>query len=188
VRNIEIALFAVVVLGALGTWWFWNWPEEHRVNTFLAAVESGDQAKAYGIWTLDSDWQQHPERHKAYGFDRFQQDWGSGSPNGQIRTFKTVLSRSWGNGVVMGVDINGSKTPVFLWVDRKTKKIASLRWICAGPYGKPKYLDRKETSAVLEPARLRVKRPFTLFGSRRRGTASACRAPVLGPLERRLPG
>ena len=124
VRNIEIALFAIVVLGALGTWWFWNWPEEHRVNTFLATVESGDQSKAYGIWNYDPDWQQHPERYKAYGFDRFQQDWGPSSPNGQIRSYKTALSRTWGNGVLMGVDINGSKKPIFLWVDRKTKQIS----------------------------------------------------------------
>jgi len=123
-RNIEIAVFVAVVLGAVGTWWFWNWPEEHRVNTFLAAVESGDQPKAYGIWNYDPDWQQHPERYKAYGFDRFQQDWGAGSANGQIRSYKTVLSRSWGNGVLMGVDINGGKKPIFLWVDRKTKQIS----------------------------------------------------------------
>jgi len=124
VRNIEIALFVVVLLGAFGTWWFWNWPEEHRINVFLTTVESGDLAKAYGIWKQDPGWQQHPERYKAYGFDRFQQDWGSGSQYGQIRSYKFALSRSWGNGVILGVDINGGKTPVFLWVDRKTKQIS----------------------------------------------------------------
>jgi hypothetical protein len=79
--------------------------------------------KAYGLWTQDSEWQQHPERYKAYGFDRFQQDWGGGSKYGQIRSYKFALSRSWGNGVIIGVDINGGETPVFLWVDRRTKKI-----------------------------------------------------------------
>ena len=122
-RNIVIALFVVVILGAFGTWWFWNWPEEHRVRTFLSAVQSGDPVKAYGLWTQDSEWQQHPERYKAYGFDRFQQDWGGGSKYGQIRSYKFALSRSWGNGVIIGVDINGGETPVFLWVDRRTKKI-----------------------------------------------------------------
>jgi len=124
IRNIKIAVFMAVVLGAFGTWWFWNWPEEHRVNTFLATVESGDQSKAYGIWNNDPDWQQHPERYRTYGFDRFQQDWGTGGPNGQIRSYRTVLSRTWGNGVLMGVDINGGKKPIFLWVDRKTKQIS----------------------------------------------------------------
>jgi hypothetical protein len=123
-KHIVIAVFVLAVLSALGIWWFWNWPEEHRVNAFLATVESGDLAKAYGLWNQDPAWQQHPERYKAYGFDRFQQDWGSGSPNGQIRSHIFVLSKSWGNGVIEGVDLNGGKTPVFLWVDRKTKTIS----------------------------------------------------------------
>lgn len=123
-RNIVIALFVVIVVGASGTWWLWNWPEEHRVNGFLATVQSGDLTKAYGMWNHDPDWQQHPERYKSYGFDRFQKDWGSGSDYGQIRSHKIVISRSWGNGVVMGEDINGGKTPIFLWVDRKTKQIS----------------------------------------------------------------
>jgi hypothetical protein len=123
VRSIEIALFVMVVLGAFGIWGFWNWPEEHRVNTFLATVESGDQAKAYGMWTQDPGWQQHPERFKAYGYDRFEKDWRSGSAFGQIRNYKFVLSRFWGNSVLMGVDINGGKKPIFLWVDRKTQNL-----------------------------------------------------------------
>jgi hypothetical protein len=123
-KHIVIAVFVLAVISAVGTWWFWNWPEEHRVSTFLAAVEAGDQTKAYGTWTQDPGWQQHPERHAAYGFDRFQQDWGSGSQYGHIRSHKFVLSRSWGNGVIIGVDINGGKTPVFLWVDRKTGTIS----------------------------------------------------------------
>jgi hypothetical protein len=56
--------------------------------------------------------------------DRFQQDWGTASAIGQIRSDKTFLSRTWGNGVLMGVDINGRKKPIFLWVDRKTKQIS----------------------------------------------------------------
>jgi hypothetical protein len=123
-KHFVIAVFVLAVLSAFGTWWCWNWPEEHHVNSFLKTVESGDLTKAYGLWNEDPAWQQHPERYKAYGFERFQQDWGSSSPWGQIRSHKFVLSRSWGNGVITGVDINGNKTPVFLWVDRKTKTIS----------------------------------------------------------------
>lgn len=122
-KHIVIAVFVLAVLSALGTWWLWNWPEEHHVSGFLKTVESGDLTKAYALWNEDPEWQQHQERYKAYGFYRFQQDWGSGSAHGQIRSYKFVLSRSWGNGVIMGVNINGGKTPIFLWVDRKTKKI-----------------------------------------------------------------
>jgi hypothetical protein len=123
-KHIVIAVFVLAVLSALGAWWFWNWPEEHCVSNFLTTVESGNLTKAYGLWNQDPAWQQHPERYKAYGFDRFQQDWGSGSPWGHIRSHKFILSRSWGNGVIEGLDINGNKTPVFLWVDRKTKAIS----------------------------------------------------------------
>jgi hypothetical protein len=123
-KHIVIAVFVLAVLSAIGTWWFWNWPEEHRVSSFLKTVESGDLTKAYGLWNEDQAWQQLPERYKAYGFDHFQQDWGIGSQYGQIRIYKFVLSRSWGNGVIEGVVLNGGKTPVFLWVDRKTKVIS----------------------------------------------------------------
>ena len=59
----------------------------------------------------------------APAFDRIQQDWGPGSKYAQIRSYKFALSRSWGNGAIIGVDINGGETPVFLWVDGKTKRI-----------------------------------------------------------------
>ncbi len=124
VRVVVIAVFVLAAAGAFAAWWFWNWPEEHRVSVFMAAVESGDQAKAYGIWNQDPDWQQHPDRYKAYSFDRFEQDWGPASQYGQIRSHRFVLSRSWGNGVIIGVEINGGKSPVFLWVDRKTKTLS----------------------------------------------------------------
>jgi len=122
-RNIGIALIVVVLLGAAGAWWFWNWPEEHRVNTFLAAVESGEMTKAYGIWNDDPNWQQHSEQYKVYGFDQFQKDWGGQSDYGQIHSHTTIISKTMGNGVVMGVDINGGKKPIFLWVNKKTKEM-----------------------------------------------------------------
>ena len=93
------------------------------MSSFLKTVESGDLTKAYGLWNEDPSWQQHPERYKVYGFDRFQQDWRSGSQYGRIRNHKFVLSRSWGKGVIEAVVLNGGKSPVFLWVDRKTKVI-----------------------------------------------------------------
>ena len=90
----------------------------------MAAVESADLTKAHGLWMSDPDWQQHVERYNDYTFARFQKDWGTSGDYGQIRNFKIALSKSWGNGVVIGVDINGGSTPAFLWVDRKTKQIS----------------------------------------------------------------
>jgi len=44
--------------------WPWNWNSylfgRAAVNGFLTAVERNDLPKAYGIWTHDKNWQQHP--------------------------------------------------------------------------------------------------------------------------------
>ena len=130
-RNIRITALVVVILGliAAGSWavempWqIWHWPSDHRVNNFFAAVQSGDLEKAYGLWNNDPNWKQHPEQYKAYDFGTFQQDWGQASDYGVIKSHKIVVSHRVGNGVVMGVNINGGKTPIFLRVDNKTKTI-----------------------------------------------------------------
>jgi hypothetical protein len=131
-RNLIIAAIAVVVLiGATGFlgfltghgWFFATVPSEHRVNKFLDAVEVKDFTKAYGLWNNDADWQKHPEQYKLYDFNQFQKDWGPTSDYGVIRSHQIIIVKAVGNGVVMGVNINGGKTPLFLRVDNKTKQI-----------------------------------------------------------------
>jgi len=130
-RNLAITGIVLVVLIFFGTifwyldmpWQLWHLPSEHRVNTFFAAVESGDLQKAYGIWNHDPNWQQHPAQYAPYDFTQFQKDWGQASDYGVIKSHKIIVAKSVGNGVVMGVDINGGKTPLFLRVDDKTKTI-----------------------------------------------------------------
>jgi hypothetical protein len=123
IRDSVIAVLAVIVVLGIATWWFWDWPEQHRVNNFLAAVEARDFNKAYSIWNNDPDWQQHPERYKLYDFTQFQKDWGQTSDYGVIKSHEIVITKTVGNGVVMGVNINGGKTPLFLRVDHKSKQI-----------------------------------------------------------------
>jgi hypothetical protein len=131
VRNLTIAGISVVVLAAIlfgmfmldRPWQLWNWPSDHRVNNFLATVESGDLQKAYGLWNNDPNWRQHPAQYKAYDFTQFQKDWGPASDYGKIRSHEIIVATTVGNGVVMGVNINGGKTPIFLRVDHKTKTI-----------------------------------------------------------------
>jgi hypothetical protein len=131
-RNILISIVAVIVLvavvGFLGFvtghgWFFSTIPSEHRVNKFLETVEAKDFTKAYGLWNNDADWQKHPDQYKVYDFNQFQKDWGSASDYGVIRSHQIVITKAVGNGVVMGVNINGGKTPLFLRVDDKTKQI-----------------------------------------------------------------
>lgn len=123
IRTATYTLLIVVVVGAVAAWFLWNWPAEHRVNVFMETVEAGDFQKAYGLWNHDPDWQQHADQYKAYDFNQFQKDWGVGSDYGKIRTHKITVAKTVGNGVVMGVSINGGKTPLFLRVDHKAKTI-----------------------------------------------------------------
>ena len=131
IRNLSIAGVSAVVIGAIllgmffldRPWWLWNWASDHRVNNFLTIVESGDMQKAYGLWNNDPNWQQHPDEYKGYDFTQFQKDWGPASDYGKIRSHEIIMATTVGNGVVMGVDINGGKTPIFLRVDNKNKTI-----------------------------------------------------------------
>lgn len=121
-KTLIASIIAVLVL-AVGVWYFWNWPAEHRVNQFFAAIEGGDMPKAFAIWNHDPNWQQHPQQYAQYSYGRFEVDWGHSSDWGDIKGHKITMSKSVGSGVVIGVEINGQKTPVFLWVQRSNKTI-----------------------------------------------------------------
>jgi hypothetical protein len=123
IRNSVIAAVAAVVIIAAATWWFWDWPEQHRVNSFFSTVEAEDFKKAFAMWNNDPNWLQHPDQYKLYSFTQFQKDWGPASDYGVIKSHEIVITKTVGNGVVMGVNINGGKTPLFLRVDHKTKQI-----------------------------------------------------------------
>jgi len=45
-------------------WLFINLPVEHRVDTFLSALQAKDYPRAYGIFYNDPAWQQHPDKYK----------------------------------------------------------------------------------------------------------------------------
>ena len=77
--NLSISAGALLVLFVV--WWLvagrpvdwpWNWNAHligrSTINRFLTAVEKNDLPKAYGIWTHDPDWQQHPAQHGVYPY------------------------------------------------------------------------------------------------------------------------
>ena len=111
--------------------WPWNWPTHLRgrsaINTFLNDVEKNDLRAAYGVWTHDPDWQKHPPQGGSYDFTRFQEDWSSSSSEneyGAIRSHEIVAARIAGNGLLVGVRINGLKSKaLFLNYDPKTKQL-----------------------------------------------------------------
>ena len=128
IHRLWITGVVLAVLLGIGTWlWFlqipwqlWHWPSDHKVNNFLDTVQAGHLKKAYGIWNNDPNWEQHPNRYQPYTFASFQKDWGPGSDYGVIKSHKIIVSHHVGNGVVVGVDINGGQTPIFLRVDDAT--------------------------------------------------------------------
>jgi len=125
-RVLAITGVAVLVVAFFGTilwllqvpWEVWHWPADHRINQFMAAVESGDLTKAYAMWNNDPDWQQHQQEYSAYSFSDFQKDWGPQNQDyGPIRSHTIFIAHKVGNGVVVGLYINGVQKPLFLRVD-----------------------------------------------------------------------
>ena len=112
--------------------WPWNWNNHlfgrSTVNHFLAAVEKNDLPTAYGIWTHDKDWQQHPAQHGVYPFSRFQGDWSSSSPDneyGNIQSHQIVAARMYSNTLLVAVLINGRKSKALnLDYDPKTHQLS----------------------------------------------------------------
>ncbi|HEX4036487.1 MAG TPA: hypothetical protein VHX37_00390 [Acidobacteriaceae bacterium] len=131
IQIFSIVALIVVIVAGISTWlWIlelpwqvWHWPSDHRINSFMSAVESNDFQKAFGIWNNDPNWQAHAQQYQPYNFAQFQKDWGPGSDYGVIKSHKITVAHRVGNGVVIGVDINGGPTPIFLRVDNKTKTI-----------------------------------------------------------------
>ena len=125
----------LLVVLFIGSWfvagrpvdWPWNWWTHFRgrmtANKFLDAVERNDLSKAYAIWFHDPDWQQHPNQHSAYSFERFQQDWSptsSGNDYGAIKSHRIEAARISGNVLIVGISINGLKSKaLFLNYDPK---------------------------------------------------------------------
>lgn len=123
IRNSILITIGVIVLAAILTVVFWDWPQQHRINHFFSLVQKRDYKDAYAYWNNDPNWQQHPGRYTGYTFNDFTKDWGPNSDYGVIQSHDIVITKTVGNGVVMGVDINGGKTPLFLRVDHATKEI-----------------------------------------------------------------
>ncbi|MFZ0746844.1 MAG: hypothetical protein WAM85_20740 [Terracidiphilus sp.] len=126
-------LFVVLFIGAwfatgMPVDWPWNWWTHFRgrmtVNHFLTAVEQNNLSKAYGIWTHDPDWNQHPDKDKVYPFSRFEQDWSPTSPQneyGVIKSHKIVAARIYGNVLLTAILFNGRKSGALdLTYDPKT--------------------------------------------------------------------
>jgi hypothetical protein len=124
-RTVFMSAGGLLLLLFIGWWlvagrpvdWPWTWNTHLMgrvtINRFLTAVEKNDLPTASGIWTHDKNWQQHPNANGPYPFARFQQDWSSTSPDneyGAIKSHKIVAARTYGNGLLVAVLMNGRKS------------------------------------------------------------------------------
>jgi hypothetical protein len=109
-----VTVAVLIVLAVAGFlmghgWLFMNLPVEHKVNTFLTALEAQDYNKAYGVFYNDPDWQQHPDKYKDYPLQRFTEDFTTESDwKGPITSFKVGCSKRDATGTAVASTINGT--------------------------------------------------------------------------------
>jgi len=139
-RNRNILISSGVLVLILGTialtgfvlghgWFFINLPVEHRVDTFLAALQAKDYSKAYGIFYNDPDWQQHPDKYKDYPLQRFTEDFTSESDwKSPVNSYHVDFSRRDKAGTVVASTINGS-TNLTLHYSRKDGTLAFFPFV-----------------------------------------------------------
>jgi hypothetical protein len=104
------ALVLLTVAGFLlgHGWLFLNLPAEHKVKVFLSTVETGDYAKAYGLWNNDPEWQQHPQKYTDYPLQRFTEDFSTQSEwKGPVKSFHVDFSKRDETGTVVASTVNG---------------------------------------------------------------------------------
>jgi hypothetical protein len=129
---VSVTALVVVIVAGIGTWlWFlqipwqfWHFPSDRKVNQFMATIEGGNLSRAFGMWNADPNWQAHPQQYQPYNLDEFTKDWGPANQDyGQMKSHKVIVARHVGNGVIVGVMINGNSKALFLRVDDKTGTI-----------------------------------------------------------------
>jgi hypothetical protein len=122
-KRIVITIIVVILVLAVLAWRYRNWPAEHEVSQFFAALQAQDYKKAYGIWQHDPDWQQHADKYKDYPYSDFYRDWGPGGEWGLVKSYKVYTSVSHGNGVIVIVTVNGRADKAQLRVNKPDKTL-----------------------------------------------------------------
>ena len=113
---IAAAFVLLVILALAGFflghgWLFTNLPAEHKVSHFFSALEEKNYDKAFGIYTNDPDWKQHPDKHADYPISRFTEDWTTESPAGgpilshHVDISKVAGSGTFGKGIIVATTV-----------------------------------------------------------------------------------
>jgi hypothetical protein len=127
-RKIKITITVVVVVVLAGlAWMYRNWPQEHAVDKFFAALQAKDYETAYGLYYNDPGWRQHQQKYPQYTYADFYRDWGPGGEWGLIKSHRIYGSVSTkgssSGGVVVEVIVNDRAEHARMFVQRSDKTI-----------------------------------------------------------------
>ena len=117
IRNVVIAVVALVVVGGALFFNFHNYREEQQVKQFMSLLAGKEYKAAYALFGCTDA---KPCRY--YPFDKFMEDWGPTSGHSGFDSARITRSRSCGSGVLLTVDY-GSNQQEKLWVERGDKSI-----------------------------------------------------------------
>ncbi|HLH00832.1 MAG TPA: hypothetical protein VKX49_31280 [Bryobacteraceae bacterium] len=127
-RNISIAVAALIIVGLILFFTFRNHSQEQQARTFVQLLQAHNYAAAYQLWGCTES-RPCPD----YSFAKFQEDWGPSSPHADESAAHIGMSQSCGSGVIVRLDYKGSEEPVPLFVERSTDIISFAPWAeCPG--------------------------------------------------------
>ena len=117
IRNVVIAVVALVVVGGALFFNFHNYREEQQVKQFMSLLAGKDYKAAYALFGCTDA---KPCRY--YPMDKFMEDWGPASGHSGFDSARVTRSRSCGSGVLLTVDY-GRNQQEKLWVERGDRSI-----------------------------------------------------------------
>ena len=117
IRNVVIAVVALVVVSGALYFNFHNYREEQQVKQFMSLLAGKDYKAAYALFSCTDA---KPCRY--YPIDKFMEDWGPASGHSGFESARVTRSRSCGSGVLLTVDY-GKNQQEKLWVERGDKSI-----------------------------------------------------------------
>lgn len=113
--QIAIAVIVVVSLGSFLVWKFINYREERQVTQFLQDLAQGQYDHAYAKWDADDH----------YKMKDFLDDFGKdGYYTKTAHDPRVVNSRGKGGGVVVCVQLDGSRKELPIRVDKESLKLS----------------------------------------------------------------
>src|SRR6267378_8140661 len=120
--KITVTVVIVVALAALA-WMYRNWPEEHSVDKFFAALQQKDYETAYAIYFNDPGWQKHQQKYSQYTYADFYRDWGPGGEWGLVKSYRIYGSAATKGGVVVEVVVNDRADRARMFVQKSDKTL-----------------------------------------------------------------